>query len=438
MTLIRPSIVQSIARSLSAGTVIVAALSPVTAAAQAPPAGGAVIAIVDVDVIAMRSSAIQRRHTVLVRGDTIVAVGPVHQIQVPENARRIPGSGRFLIPGLADFHVHVAERSDLQHYLAAGVTTIAHMGGNSAALLAWRDSVRAGSIVGPEIYVGYFMNGPLGLGGVQTIGTADEARNGVADAARRNFDFVKVYNSLTEEQYTAILEESKARGLAVMGHGVRSVGLERGFALGQVAVVHAEEYMYADLRRRRDSALLPWIVDFTRRPDATLIPNLSAFAAITRQWGRPAVIDSFLAQPEARQLTPFWRTRWKSADYVTRRGTLDALPFLMDVTRAMQRGGVRLLLGTDSPSIPGVFAGASIHDELRLLVAAGLTPYDALVAGTRAAGEFAVRHMHARPVGVIAPGYRADLVLLAGNPLEDVGHARAPIGVMTRGRWLER
>jgi imidazolonepropionase-like amidohydrolase len=104
----------------------------------------------------------------------------------------------------------------------------------------------------------------------------------------------------------------------------------------------------------------------------------------------------------------------------------------------MQRGGVRLLLGTDSPGIPGMFAGGSIHEELRLLVESGLTPYESLVAGTRAAGEFAQRHLKSQPFGMIAPGHRADLILLERSPLDDVRHARRPLGVMARGVWFPR
>jgi adenine deaminase len=187
---------------------------------------------------------------------------------------------------------------------------------------------------------------------------------------------------------------------------------------------------------RVDEARMPEVVAFTKRADASLVPNLSAFAAITRQWGKPAVIDTFLAQPEARYLSDIWRERWRGADYVTRRGSIDALPILMRLTLAMQKGGVRLLLGTDSPGIPGMFPGASLHDDLRLMEQAGLTPYEALVAGTRNAGEFAAKHFKAAPAGTIAPGQRADLVLLAGNPLDDLSNARIPLGVMTGGRWL--
>jgi imidazolonepropionase-like amidohydrolase len=393
-----------------------------------------IIAIVGANVLSMQSPTMLEDHTVLVRDGAIASVGPSGRIQVPRGATVIDGRGKYLMPGLADFHVHIAERGDLMNYVRSGVTTIAQMGGYGALTLAWRDSIRSGSMSGPQIFVGFYINGPTGQGGLQTTTTLGDARNAVRDAVRRRFDFVKVYNSLTEDQYVAIMDEARTHRLPVLGHAVRSIGIERGLAMGQIAVVHAEEYTYAELQHRRDSSSVARAVAFTKKHDATLVPNLSAFDVITRQWGKPAVVDSFLRAAEAKDLSAFWRERWRNADYVTRSGTVSALPFLKRLTFAMQRGGVRLLLGTDSPGIPGMFAGASIHEELRLLVESGLTPYEALVAGTRAAGEFAERHLKSPPFGLIAPGHRADLVLLTRNPLEDVRHARAPL--MVRGTWI--
>jgi imidazolonepropionase-like amidohydrolase len=403
------------------------------------PVTDSVVAFVGVNVVTMTSPDVARNQTVIVRNGVIASVAPTDRANVPAGARQIPAGGRYLMPGLADFHVHLGERADLGLYLASGVTTVAHMGGNGQRVLAWRDSVRAGQIVGPTIYAGYYVNGPQAVGGVQTVTTTADAIEGVADASRRHFDFIKVYNSLTEEQYLAIMAAARQRGLPVLGHAVRSIGIERGFGLGQVAIVHAEEYTYVDDMRRAgrvDETLMPKAVAFTKRADASLVPNLSAFAAITRQWGKPAVIDTFLAQPEAAYLSDLWRGRWRSADYVTRTGTIDALPILMRLTLAMQKGGVRLLLGTDSPGIPGLFPGASLHEDLRLMERAGLTRYEALLAGTRNAGEFAAKHFKSAPAGTIVPGHRADLVLLAGNPLDDLNVARTPLGVMVGGRWL--
>ena len=408
---------------------------PGTAALAQPVPADSLTAFVGAHVVSMRTPEVLRDYTVIVRNGVISAIGPRAQVQVPAAARRIDASGEYLMPGLVDFHVHVGERRDLSRYLAHGVTTIVNMGGNASSMLAWRDSVRARAMVGPDIYVGAFLNGPLERGGPLTVQTTADARDAVQQASERRYDFIKVYNSLTEPQFLAAMEEARARRLPVIGHAVRSIGLARGFALGQQAVAHAEEYMYDGLRVG-DTAGIPAVVEYTRRARAGFIANLSAYDAIQRQWGKPAVVDSFLRASEASDLSEFWRTRWRNADYATRRGSLDRLWFLKELTLAMQRGGVIVLLGTDSPSIPGMFAGASIHEELRLLVDAGLSPYEALSAGTRNAGGFAQRVFGSAPFGTIATGQRADLILLRGNPLSDVAHARHPVGVMVRGRWL--
>ena len=397
--------------------------------------GDTLIAFVGANVVTMRSPEVLRDHTVLVRNGVIAAVGPRVEVRVPATARRVDAQAGYLMPGLVDFHVHVGERRDLSLYLAHGVTTIVNMGGMASSMLAWRDSIRARTMAGPDIYVGAFLNGPRGLGGPLTVQTTADARDAVRQASERHFDFVKVYNSLTEAQYLAIIDEAKATGLPVLGHSVRSIGLPRGFALGQQAVAHAEEYMYDGLRVG-DTAGIAAVVQFTQRAQAGFIANLSAYDVIQRQWGRPAAIDSFLRVPEASTLSAFWRARWRAADYVNRSGTLDRLGFLKQLTLAMHRGGALLLLGTDSPSIPGMFPGASIHEELRLLVEAGLTPYEALSAGTRTAGAFAQRVFGSAPFGTIAVGQRADMLLLNGNPLSDVANARHPAGVVVRGRWL--
>ncbi|HEY0304061.1 MAG TPA: amidohydrolase family protein [Longimicrobiales bacterium] len=392
------------------------------------------VAIQNVTVVPMDREAVLADHVVLVRNGTITAVGARGRVQIPKDARRIDGRGGYLVPGLADFHVHVRLRSDLGAYLPYGVTTLADMGGPDR-VRAWRDSIRAGKAIGPDVFVGRFMDGAGRPGGVEGV---EAARLAVARADSLGFDFIKVYNSLTAEQFDAIVGEAKQRGIAVLGHGVRAIGLERGFASGQAMVVHGEEYFYTELRRSVDTTNIPRVVAFTRQNDAYVIPNLSAYHAMTMQWGKPDVLEEYLKTPEAQKMPAYWVNDWRSRDYVKRTGSIDRQnEFLKKLTLAFQRAGIPLITGTDSPGIPGMVAGASIHEDLRLLVEAGLTPYEALTAATRTPGEFAVKHLHGTErFGIIAPGYRADFVLVSRNPLQDIGALKQPLAVMVRGNWL--
>jgi imidazolonepropionase-like amidohydrolase len=140
---------------------------------QAPDS---VLALVGVHVPSMRSPEVLRNQTVVVQNGVIASVGPANRAAIPPGARRISAQGRYLMPGLADFHTHVAERGDLALYLVSGVTTIANMGSPGMALIAWRDSIRAGTMSGPEVYVGYYVNGPTGPGGESTPGDG-QSRN---------------------------------------------------------------------------------------------------------------------------------------------------------------------------------------------------------------------------------------------------------------------
>jgi imidazolonepropionase-like amidohydrolase len=383
-------------------------------------------------------------YTVIVSDGLIRTVAPRAQVQVPRDAVVIDGSRKFLLPGLADLHTHLQTSGELIQYLASGVTTVLDLGSFVAArMLAFRDSTRTGAIAGPTVMASFFLDGatgqPSGLNffGSRLVDDTATARAAVREAKREGFDFLKVYNSLADSVFLAITDEARQQGMPVVGHGVRSVGLERSFAAGQLMLAHGEEYLYTFFEKQRDPALIPQAVAFTKRHGAYVLPNLSTFHTIGLQWGRRAAVDSFLAHPDARLLDASRRQAWNRAPYLNRKGSLgERLAILYRLTRALSDSGVPLLLGTDSPQIPGMFAGSSIHDDLAHMVIAGLTPYQALSAGTRTAGEFVAS---ARPgseaFGLVAAGQRADLILAASNPLDSLSTLRHPAGVMARGRW---
>jgi hypothetical protein len=403
----------------------------------------AVMAFVDVQVVPMDRERVLAHQTVLVRGNTIVALGAADRVKVPPEAARVAGHGTaYLLPGLADMHTHVMRTEDLLPYTANGVTTILHMGGAPADLVDHvQESIDAGETVGPQVFFAFMIDGSPALSRFY-VRTPEQARAAVRLAKANGYVFIKVYNNVTVEEFAAIVEEGRRQGLPVIGHGVRSVGLPAGLFQGQVMVAHAEEFYYTAFGHHipNDPAMVSQVVEETFRSGAYVTPNLSTFSTIARQWGRPEVIRDFMQDARIRFMSPDERVDWSDSDYVHREGDIaPILSFLESFTKALADRGVPLLTGTDSPVIPGMLPGYSIHEDLQRLTAAGLTPFQALSAATRVPGEFIARFVpRALPFGEIKPGMRADLLLVSANPLHSLESLRQPLGVMSAGRWRTR
>jgi hypothetical protein len=407
-----------------------------------PVLSQAPIAFEHVSVVPMDRNRVLERHTVLVRNGRIVAVGPDGSLRIPAGALRVDGIGKYLMPGLADMHVHPYNADQFLDYLAHGVTTIAVLNGSRDAL-RWRADVARGALLGPTIYTaGPSLEGvPAGNPTFLSIATPENGRQAVRAIAAAGYDFVKVYMTLTPATYAAIIAEAKARRIAVVGHIPPQVGvngvLDGG---GQVVVAHAEEFFreQVDSVRRADR-----MADIVRRVTAarvTVIPNMVAYADYIRSIKNlPAV----LADPEMRYASPAAYSeklpshnrsiRPNPAQFLA--GAERGLARMRVFTRMLSDAGVPLLVGTDTEFFG--YAGQVAQQDLQELVSAGLSPYQALVAGTRAAGEFVAANVRgADRFGTVTVGQRADLVLLAANPLESIGNASRIEGVMVRGRWL--
>jgi hypothetical protein len=282
------------------------------------------------------------------------------------------------------------------------------------------------------------------------VTTPDEARALVRLVKTNGYDFIKVYNNLSPACFYALIEEGSVQGIPIVGHGVTRVGIARQLQAGQLLVAHIEEFLYtffakpgsdqSDAPPSLDQTSIdqiPNAITLVKRQGAFVTADLNTYATIARQWGKPEVLHEFMRMPEIRFLAPPWRVAWPSEDYKDRKGSLaDQLAFLNKFTKAMADAGVPLVTGTDAPTIPGLIPGFSLHRDLHALEQAGLSRYQVLSAATRVPGEF----MHkAKPesetFGTIVPGNRADLILSAGNPLNDLATLQNPMGVMAHGVW---
>jgi imidazolonepropionase-like amidohydrolase len=401
---------------------------------QAPP----VTAFIDVHVLPMDRERILDHQTVMISDRKIIAMGLARDIKVPADARRIAAAGEWLLPGLADMHVHVNVDDDLALFVANGVTTVLHMGLAPPYMVNLdRRAIDSGKLVGPQLFFAFIVDGNAELG-LPHVSTPQQARTMVQFAKANGYDFIKVYNNIGGPEFAAIVDEAQLLDMAVIGHGVRAVGLPAALNQGQVMVAHAEEFLYTAFANKTDDAAIPSVVSETRDSNAWVTPNLSGFASFARQWGKPDVVASFLHEPEVAYLSPQTRLDWSTSDYQFRKGSIaEELAFLRRFTKALSDAGVPLLTGTDTP-LPGLAPGYSEHDDLRELVEAGATPYQALVAATRSPGQFVKRFVPgSEPFGTVAVGMRADLVLVHENPLTALDTLRKPLGVMASGRWYD-
>jgi hypothetical protein len=342
-------------------------------------------------------------------------------------------------------HIHSTNSRDMKLYLANGVTTVLHMGGESAGFMDQvRPELNDGTRPGPHFYASLLVDSARRYGGFQ-VTTPDEARWAVRLAKTNGYDFIKVYNDVLPEVFAALIDEGRKLHVPVIGHGVTKVGIERQLEMGQLMVAHTEEYMYTVFFGPEDPPEVATpkpgdmqrAIDFTKRAGAYVTADINTYGAIARQWGRPEAVDRALKTPEFRYLDPDDRLRWVNETYKDRKGSVDArLAMLARFEKQMADAGVKLITGTDVPTIPGLVPGFALHDDLDALEHAGLTRWQILSAATRTPGEMIKGSLpNADTFGVIAPGARADLILSQSNPLDGLSTLRKPLGVMARGAW---
>jgi imidazolonepropionase-like amidohydrolase len=422
-------------RTLPAAALALGAVVPHAACAQATEP---VTAFENVTVIPMDTQRSLPGHTVLVRGDRIVAVGPAASVAVPAGARRVDGRGKWLTPGLAEMHGHVPPPNAppqytedvLFLYLANGITTVRGMLGDPGQL-ELRRRVSHGELLGPTLYLA----GPSFNG--NSVNSPDDAVRMVREQRAQGWDLLKVHPGLTLAEYDAMARTAAQEGIRFGGHVPAEVGLMHAIAVGQETFDHVDGYVeYAGGEDARlDAAKLDSAVRLTREAGAWVVPTMALWEVLYGTLD----LDSLRAMPELRYVSPQSVQNWTNA-YNQRRASPQfnaelsrrVIEARQQVLAALHRGGAGILMGTDAPqqfSVPGF----SLHREFPRMRAAGMTPYDILATGTRSVGQYFQRN---DAIGTIAVGRRADLLLLDADPLADIANLQRIAGVMARGRWV--
>jgi len=439
-----------------------------------------ITAFAHVNLVPMTGERILANHTVLVEGSRIAAIGDSDTLLIPEGARVLDGKGAYLMPGLADMHMHTRKDWDdkdvwpvhpLHLYLATGVTTVrdfAPQGSPLTYALRWRDEIHAGTRHGPTIYAS---------GELLYASPLDDPGAVVRHNHELGFDFLKLYSYLSPGDYHEAMAAAKELGMYASGHIPYAVGLEGVLSEGMDEVAHVEELLFEFIDMDRDQRLTPeawlshvvgaalaqWdlsspslltdvqaadadtlksIADRLRTADVPVCTTMVIDDVIQRKLFH---LGDFIERPENGYLPAAYEEslrRGEEKHQVQFRGIEDLAAFKhaidLWILRGLHRDGVLLLLGTDAGTGGmGIVPGTSIHDELSILVENGFTPYEAIATGTVNAGIAIERMTGDGDCGTIEEGKRADLILVRGNPLEDLTTIREPLGVMAAGRWYD-
>jgi imidazolonepropionase-like amidohydrolase len=438
----------------------------IAAACVAPSTTSSTLIIHDVTVIDATGAPAKPHQTVIVRDGKIDAIdssGDGFGGKLP--GTHVDGTGKFLIPGLWDMHVHMVfgdwfplgKEVTLPMFIANGITGLRDMGGELEVLQQWRKEIAAGTLIGPRIV----MSGPM-LDGPKprfpssiAIKTPEDGRRAVDDLKRRGADFIKLQSLIPRDAVFAIADEAKKQGISLVGHVPDAVRASEASNVGQRSFEHMigifegssplEDKFIKGAKTEKQ---------FLSTYDPKRAEALFSLLAKNQTWQCPTLVwerggnlidqTDFAHDTRAKYVPAYWKdVTWKrftdevehdfnTDDLATRKAFVEKE---LEVVNAMHRAGIHFLAGTDTPPGVYIFPGFSLHEELQRFVAAGFTPMEALQTATRNPAKFLGLEDR---LGTIEKGKLADLVLLDANPLEDIRNTQKIAAVIVNGRYLSR
>lgn len=398
----------------------------------------------------------KRDALIIIRNGRIASVARMNEIAVPRGAEEINLAGKTIIPGLIDAHAHV-ERWAVGRYVAWGVTTVRDLHGAMDTVLSLRNALNLGSVLGPRMFsAGAMIDGvPSTYPNATGVATPDQARRAVDQHAVAGVDYLKIYTKITPNLLRPLLDEAEKLRLPVAAHLGKTDALTAARA-GVVSIEHMAGVVQAatgdaSYSNAHDSFLAGWTAEekgwsgldsatvartarTLAQTKVTIVPTLVVHDMLSRLdnpilLARPGMEDVPESAQSVRSVPSLLqRTGWRASDFdAFRRSRRRQDQFV----REYKRAGGAIAAGSDAANqllIPGY----SLHEEMALLVGAGLTPLEAITAATRRGAQL----LHADSLGMVAPGKVADLVILNGNPERNIVATRNIAMVVLRGRVI--
>lgn len=408
----------------------------------------------NVTIITLDTPGVVPDASILLRQGRIAAIFRPGQA-VPAAANIIDGAGGYLIPGLVDSHTHFYQAGDneVSSYLRYGLTTVFSLGTPDNALqdlVRTRARIDAGELAGPHLYA----TGPS-IGGYRQLQTVAQVEPFLDEMQGLRLELVKVYNDVSQPVFDALVAGARRRHMGVFGHMPRGFPPEYTITHGLNVLAHMEELFFTTFEGPIDEELATFspawapdqariapVLDLLARNNVAIISNLSASFSFQNLWvDEDRELSVADREYQTAQSAAYWRRgNYSRRSQIGRRMVREQIKYALirQLTYEAARRGILLLAGSDAPN-PAQYPGRSLHQELRLMVASGLTEEEALRTATVNAGLAAERFFNARSCfGVIRIGCEADLLLLSANPIENIRNTQSMVGVMTDGRWYTR
>ena len=369
---------------------------------------------------------------IVVDGARIKAVGPRGKVSYPADAKVIRLSGRTVLPGLIDGHVHLRDYQ-LPMFLPYGVTTIVDIHNDTAWSIAQREALKSGRIKGPRLFVsGARVTGPLGAPTLDGsyVSTVADARAYVRNLKAAGVDHVKVDLTITDDQLRAVIEEANAAGLRVLGH---TQNIRKAVAMGMKHMEHMDTMARALLEQEGkdprpagttaeasvDPKLFPPLIDYLIKEGVYVNPTLYlSWAGNTERWRDWTAAAALLVKDPNLAFVPAdVKAAWTREPGRARAGYANVSEFL----RKYSEAGGRVLAATDTGCCTQIVPGLSLHYEMQMLTDMGITPMKAIQGATLWSAEVIGQQ---KDLGSIEPGKLADFVVVEGNPLTDLSATR--------------
>jgi imidazolonepropionase-like amidohydrolase len=448
---------------------------PTPLAQSRPTVDSKPLAITHVTVIDATGAAAQADMTVIIAGGRIVELGKTGKTRLPKNALVVNATGKYLIPGLWDMHIHLGEnQSFLTLLIANGITGVRDLGsGPLEEIKRWRQQIDNGSLRGPRIIAaGKIVDGSTPIFPALAIaaGTEAEGRQAVRSLKQQGSDFVKVYDLLPRDIYFAVADEARKTGMVLAGHVPLTVNAAEASDAGQKSMEHLYGIPLAcsskEAELREEASQLIKKADPNNPPalivaradikaldsyDENKAKALFARFARNKTWQVPTFTLSrgytflddnrFAKDPRLRYMPApirqWWGAMSRGAHDLTAEEIARKEKWLqrrLELVGAMRQSGVEILAGTDAPN-PYCLPGFSLHDELVLLAKGGVSPMEVLQAATSNAAKYLGL---LDSIGTVEKGKIADLVLLEANPLDQISNTQKIAAVILGGRLISK